>query len=258
MKPLNKNIIKTVSQYIDFIELVNVQDVKAQNSVDLLFRGQPIDEPLFPRLARLDLRIRTNSIIKTEKLILAEFKRGILPLSEFKPENNWDLIALAQHHGLPTRLLDWSFSALIALWFVVEKSAKKNDKGEFRDGVVWILAADIEDFRTDTETTDPLSNKITKIFRSSVVSRRISAQAGVFTVHKINRNGKIIRFENHQNYKDKLTKLLVPYDSFSLIRKQLDTLGVNSSTVFPDIDGFCNHLQWRFSRLEDEQTNHKH
>ncbi|MGA2408441.1 MAG: FRG domain-containing protein [Bacteroidales bacterium] len=254
MPLLKKNIIKNVSEFIDYIELIKKANEKSGNNADLLFRGQPIDKPLLPRLARLDLRIRTNSMIKTEQLILAEFKRGILPLSEFKPDNNWDLLALAQHHGLPTRLLDWSYSALVALWFVVERSSEKNEDGELQDGVIWIMAANVEDFRTDTETTDPLSNKITKIFRSTVVSRRISAQSGVFTVHKINDTGRIVRFETHEHFKNKLTKLTVPCKSFPLIRKQLDTLGINSSTVFPDMDGFCKHLQWRFAKLDDEKT----
>src|SRR4030042_3514582 len=174
--------IESVSEYIDYVVRFKELNEKKGNNVELLFRGQGIDAPLIPRIGRLTLRIKSNSILKTEKLILEEFRRGILPLSEFKPENNWDLLALAQHHGLPTRLLDWSYSALIALWFAVDCPPQYDKKGVAQDGVVWILTADVDDFRTDTTTADPLDNEITKIFRSTVVSRRISAQSGVFTV----------------------------------------------------------------------------
>ena len=228
----------------------NSNNEAKENREEFLFRGQGVDRPLLPKLSRLHLN---GTIINVEKLILAEFKRGILPLTEFKPDNNWDLLALAQHHGLPTRLLDWTYHALVALWFAVERPAQKNNKDEFENGVVWILAANVADFRTDTEETDPLSNKITKIFRSSVVSRRISAQAGVFTIHKINDNDKVVKFETHAEFKTKLTKAIIPASQFASIRKQLSVLGVNNSTVYPDIDGFCKHLERRFSKLEDER-----
>jgi hypothetical protein len=250
-----KETITSVKDFIDLIEKVKTANEAKGNQAELLFRGQGVDKPLLPKLSRLHLN---GSVSNVEKLILAEFKRGILPLTEFKPENNWDLLALAQHHGLPTRLLDWTYHALVALWFAVERPAQKNENQEFENGVVWILAANVEDFRTDTEKTDPLSNKITKIFRSSVVSRRISAQAGVFTIHKINEGDKIVRFETHADFKSKLTKAIIPSNSFAAIRKQLNILGVNNSTVYPDIDGFCKHLERRFSKLDDERIDNIH
>lgn len=246
--------VSNVNEFIDLIENIKANSIASGNKSELLFRGQSIDRPLLPKLSRLDLN---GPILTVEKLILAEFKRGILPLTEFKPENNWDLLALAQHHGLPTRLLDWTYHALVALWFAVEKPATKNKQGMKENGVVWILAASVEDFRTDTEETDPLSNKITKIFRSSVISRRISAQAGVFTIHKINEDDKVVKFETHATFKTKLTKAIIPFSEFALIRKQLSMLGVNNSTVYPDIDGFCKHLERRFSKLEDEKFSLK-
>ncbi len=245
--PIKK--IVSVQDYVALIGELKADSELKGNHTDLLFRGQNSDEPLLPKLARLDLK---GEISNMERLMLAEFKRGILPLSEFQPANNWDLLALAQHHGLPTRLLDWTYSALVALWFAVAKPAKKDKKNKLLNGVVWVLNAVTEDFRTDTEQIDPLSNKITKIFRSNVVSRRISAQSGVFTVHKINENGKMVRFETHAEYKGKLIKVIVPHTSFAAIRKQLHILGVNSASVFPDIDGYCRHLEWRYAYLPDE------
>ena len=244
--------IESVSGYIAFVEELKEQNEKKGNNAELLFRGQGIDKPMIPKIGRLKLRIKTNSIIETEKLILEEFKLGILPLSEFLPDNNWDLLALAQHHGLPTRLLDWSFSALIALWFAVDCPPQYDEKNIAKDGVVWILAADVDDFRTNTTTADPLDNEITKIFRSAVVSRRISAQSGAFTVHKILEDNRLIRFENNKNYKSKLTKCLIKGDDFAKLRKQLSILGIHYASIYPDIDGFCRNLAWRFSKNIDE------
>ena len=96
-----KETITNVKDFIDLIEKIKEANEAKGNRAELLFRGQGVDRPLLPKLSRLHLN---GTIINVEKLILAEFKRGILPLTEFKPENNWDLLALAQHHGLPTRL----------------------------------------------------------------------------------------------------------------------------------------------------------
>jgi len=241
--------IENIRDYLDTVDTIKMNSEKNGNFAELLFRGQRIDKPLLPKLARLNLR---GSIKNVENLILKEFERGVIPLSEFKPENEWDLLALAQHHGLPTRLLDWSYSPLIALWFAVFETPLKSEKGTHENGVIWILNAEVQDFRTNTESYGPLSNKLTKIYRPKVVSRRISAQAGAFTVHKINDGGKIIKFETNKRFSKVLTKIIIKPDNFKTLRKSLNLLGINHSTVFPDLDGFCKHLERRFSKLDDE------
>jgi len=236
--------IKSLSGFIDQIELIKSETENSGNHAELLFRGQRQDHKLRPKLARLKLN---GEIKNVEKLMLEEFKRASLPLAEFEPINNWDWLALAQHHGLPTRLLDWTYSALVALWFAVEKAPNRDEKG-----VVWVLTPTVSDFRDTKKFEDPLDNKRTKIFRSRVVSKRISAQAGAFTAHRIRSDGEMIRFEKNKNFKDKLIKLVIPFDCFVVIRKSLKMMGINHSTVFPDIDGLCQHLERRFSKLEDE------
>lgn len=244
MKPFKSCKVESLSEYIEKVgDIKSVAEING-NKADLLFRGQRQDHTLLPKLARLNL----NGDIKyVEKLMLDEFRRACVPLAEYQPEDNWDLLALAQHHGLPTRLLDWTYSALIALWFAVNREPESD-----KYGVVWILNAESDDFRDKEDQDDPLSNRITKIFRPRVVSKRISAQSGAFTVHKINSGGRIINFETHNEFKNKLIKLTIPALKFSGIRKSLNIMGINHSTIFPDIDGLCQHLERRFSKLKDE------
>jgi hypothetical protein len=238
------NEIQTLTDFISRIEVIKSESESLGNNAELLFRGQRQDHKLCPKLARIDLN---GKLKKIEKLMLDEFKRASLPLAEFEPKDNWDWLALAQHHGLPTRLLDWTYSALVALWFAVEKAPKEN-----KNGVVWILKSEVSDFRDTEKFDDPLKNKVTKIFRSRVISKRISAQAGAFTVHRINDEGKVVQLESNAMFRDKLVKLTIPSQYFSTIRKSLKMMGVNHSTIFPDIDGLCQHLERRFSKLEDE------
>lgn len=237
--------ITNIKQYIEIIDSIKQKSKEEGNNAELLFRGQNVDKPLLPKLARLVLK---GEIVNIEKFIIDEFERGVVPLSEFKPENDWEVLALAQHHGLPTRLLDWTYNALVALWFAISDAPIENGVG-----VVWVLNAETDDFRVDVDATTPLSNKITKIYRPKVVSRRISAQSGVFTVHKINDGGKMINFERNRRYGPKLTKVIIEPNDFCPIRESLTTLGVNYSTIFPDLDGFCRHLERRFSKLKDEK-----
>ena len=250
--------ISSVQEYLDVIQKVKDNQESVGNKADLIFRGQCEDKPLLPKLARLAKESLLNGTIQNvEKLILNEFERNYLPLSEFKPANDWDLMALAQHYGLPTRLLDWSYSALIALWFAVKRPGKEREDKSYSDGVVWILATKTEDFRTIRKDKTPFDVKATKVFRSTVVSRRISSQIGLFTLHLIEKTGKVYKFETTKEFKERLIKITIQSSNFAKLRKQLDILGVNHATVFPDLGGLCDHLEWRFSKYEDERLYRK-
>ncbi len=246
-------VINNVQEYVSLVDEIKEAAEKARNNADLLFRGQRRDLPLLPRLARLDREHKLKGKIKKiEQLIIREFTRTSRLLSKSIPEDKWDVLSLAQHHGLPTRLLDWSFSALTGLWFAVSKPPYIDKEDAPEDGIVWILAPLLDDFRLDTRRFNPLSNTTTKVFRPRIVSNRISAQAGAFTVHQIDRTGHVVPFEKNKAYFFKLTKVRVPPSAFPGIRKQLHILGVNRSTLLPDLDGLCEHLAWRHAYYDDE------
>jgi len=114
--------ISSVSSFLALIEETKKAEVATGNDSDFLFRGQSTNESLLPRIARLTPKGKHPNI---ELLIIREFERLSLPFTEFEPKDQWDLLAVAQHHGLPTRLLDWSYSALAALWFCVKKTTKE-------------------------------------------------------------------------------------------------------------------------------------
>ena len=159
--------------------------------------------------------------------------------------DEWNILALAQHHGLPTRLLDWTYSALTALWFAVKDQAKL-ENGIYKDGVVWVFSPSIEDYHEPDNDLSPYSIKTTKVFRPKHVGQRITAQSGLFTVHVISNDRGGSHIEKLKRYGSKLVKINVKAASFPKLREELHMLGVNHAYMVPDLDGLCKHLEWRF------------
>lgn len=228
--------ISNVSEYVEFIN-----EFKKRKKCDLLFRGQPEESKLLPRIGR---ELPKGELKNIEVLVFNEFKRNCHPLvSGIPSDSTWDWLALAQHHGLPTRLLDWSYSALVALWFAIGTNSK--------DAVVWMLHAEARYFLSDKKLKggDPFDNSATRILRSQIVSSRISAQAAVFTAHQIGeKDGKpwMVPLERNAKYSKNLTKAVIKKEHFARIREELNLLGINEAVIFPDIVGLCGHMRWRY------------
>ncbi len=251
MPKYSEEVVRDLQQFVSLVRDEKKSSEKLGNKTDFLFRGQRTDESLQPRLARLRLR---GEIEKIETLIVKEFKRTSVAHSSYKMDDEWDILSLAQHFGLPTRLLDWTYSALIGMWFAVSKPPKRKEgTSEIRNGVLWILKPTMEDYREDTDAIGPFSNKKTRLYRPRLVTPRISAQAAVFTVHQIGRRGGPLPLENNDLFSRKLLKIVIPHGAFSSIRKQLHILGVNTSTIYPDLEGLSRHIEWRHSYYEDEK-----
>ncbi|HEY8550857.1 MAG TPA: FRG domain-containing protein [Vicinamibacterales bacterium] len=94
------------------------------------FRGTPrIEGSLRTGLLRL-----SSEPAGVEAHLLRNFRKYAHITDGPQPASIWEWMALAQHHGLPTRLLDWTYSPLVALHFVTACEADYD-----RDGVVWCL-----------------------------------------------------------------------------------------------------------------------
>jgi hypothetical protein len=150
--------------------------------------------------------------------------------------STWDLLAIAQHHGLATRLLDWTTNPLNAAYFSVRES---------REGPAVIHAARFADlfFKKPAEQSFPNPLEFDEgilVFCPRSVVPRIVRQNGLFTVHGppdmsldsfdpdvVTRESIVVS----ASYRPKLLVELARY-------------GISSASLFPDLDGLSRYLNW--------------
>jgi hypothetical protein len=236
--------VTSIEEYLSLIKESKGKRAANLGAVDFLFRGQTIDYPLIPKICRLKAK---GDLLSIENLLLQEFKRtNPLLIEEHRPMDDWDYLTLGQHFGLPTRLLDWSNNALTALWFATGAAYGSKDEQHAAYAVVWILMAEAKDFDLNIYDVEPFKIAETKIFRPRIIKQRINNQSGVFSIHATEEMLQMRYMNEIDSFNEKLIKVKIPARQVTEIRMDLDTLGVNAFSIFPELEGLCNYLQWRY------------
>lgn len=243
-KSARETVIRTVAQFVKAVE---------RDTSELpLYRGQEEDWPLLPKLSRV--QARDSNVLKNERTLLNEFKRRAAPFLDRTPADEWDWLALAQHHGMATRLLDWTSNPLIALWFAVWRPMKQG-----KEGVVYAFDVEPEDMLSPNggpRRLDPFKATGTKVYQPNMVTSRIVAQSGWFTVHRFEPAKKrFVAFEDDPKYRRRIRKLVIPGKRFADIRYFLDQMGTNQGALFPDLDGVAQYSEWLHTLSSDEEKS---
>lgn len=222
-----------IKSFLDFIKHTDALDLFGEAH---LFRGQNIKGNLIPSVARKDPNVDTTAM---EKTIIEQLKlQGSSYL--LHNETDLDLLVRAQHFGLKTRLLDWSSNPLVALWFACASEPKS-------DGYVYALTAD--NLMTENAyKEDPFSFSTTRVFQPRMNNARIIAQSGWFTLHRFSKkNQKFVPIESIRHTRPHLTELQIPSEYKPEILRSLELHGINQKTLYPDIGGICNYLNWKYN-----------
>ncbi|MBP8993599.1 MAG: FRG domain-containing protein [Bacteroidales bacterium] len=228
-----------------FDNLLNLtKEFEKDDPLLLLFRGQKDSEwDLLPRIARPDLKFIGQNFLRKEKDLLDEFQRLSRPyINPDLISNPWDLLALAQHHGLPTRLLDWTTNPLVALFFAF---IERDDKIKCR--MVWLLVINSTEL-ADCKQYTPFNTTKTVAFKPNHITQTIISQNGWFTVHKfIKSSNYFVKLNKNKDYKTRLFEFPINNNARNEILTRLDTMGINEFTLFPGLDGLSKYLQWKKS-----------
>ncbi len=218
-----------------------IAKLRADYDGPLWYRGHgDADWNLVPGYYRSDKKISEHSL-------LIKFRQSATMLVDRPPVDSFDWLFLMQHYGVPTRLLDWTESPLVALYFCVNSDPEK-------DGAIWILKPSelnkianirvkdedgfipsFQDEELESYTIESLrtNNRVQLSPVATIASRnnpRIQAQLGAFTIHHHEQDPiENLGERNHAQ------KILVSAEAKAALKQELELLGFTRFQMFPEL-----------------------
>lgn len=258
-------VVPSLGELVDHVTPQSPDPATGHRRDNGVYRGgSDADRPLYTSLDRLGGTARPHSKVDLEEHLLRNFIRYSRPHLESTSRNEWELLVAAQHHGLPTRLLDWTYSPLVAAHFATITPATT-------DRVVWRLdwqmvhrrfglpelSISIDDLGrllggTDGYTPWQLfgSRKEAKplacMLEPPSLLQRIASQQGTFTLCTDTRQ-PFDQFLAAHELESALTRFIIPAAEVGRVRDQLDIVGMDERRIFPDLGGVAAFMSRYYS-----------
>lgn len=258
------NTIHSLGEFVDRVT-PGTPDPKIRRRRDTgVYRGSAdAHAPLLTSLDRLGGVHPPHTKADLEEHILRNFIRYSRAHNRGNATNDWEELISAQHHGVPTRLLDWTYSPLVAAFF----ATRPYHAGLERDRAVWrldwqvvhrafelpplaLLVRDLESVLGDRKRASPWevfgrdrdAHPFACLVEPPSLDARIVTQAAVFTISSDKWTSFDAFLEAHDLGRA-LTKYVIPAKCVALLRDQLDLMGIDERRLFPDLDGLAASIR---------------
>jgi len=235
---------ENISSFNEFVEKVT----RWYNCGHWVYRGVSDNKnhKLIPSVGRMTkFQDKDNDFLQNEEELLNKFKLRSYGQLKHHPKNDWEWLTLAQHHGLPTRLLDWTSSPLVAAYFATKPEFDNNGylKPCCENGGA-IYAVHFCEYIDTEEITNPFDCKEHGFFYPPHISERVSGQSGLFSIQPD--PTKEFQEGYNKDESDVIEKIVFSKEVAKEIQESLYFLGVRQGNLFPDLDGFAIDLKTQF------------
>lgn len=234
------------TEWIEFLRNVKKAKLELGNPEILWYRGQWNEKNyLLPSL------LRYKNGLDKERFLYTNFRRFSDKIFK-RRQSEWETLFDMQHYGIPTRLLDWTESFGISLFFAAYYN---NHHSSVENAAIYLISPEklnkesglnkiykLPDEESEFQykniywKSKSLKPKAPIAIEPIFINDRMFAQRGVFTVH----NDLIDPIENL--YPDSIKKVILPNNIINVALDFLELANINHYSVFPDLFGIAGHL----------------
>jgi hypothetical protein len=204
-------------------------------------------ELLVEMLARFRRGLDETGLViptKSPRLLLAEFSE--VTSNADPPREAWPLMALAQHHGLPTPLLDWSRRASVAAYFAASSAVDPQLQGQSTHLAVWCLDAGAH-LGHAHDMMRSKSGHLQLYVAPGGTNPNLRAQAGVFTYLWGENDPSVEAYVAHRHAEGlaapKLHRVTLPVTEAGKLLRLLSRDGIHGASMFPGADGVVRAMR---------------